>query len=124
MWNYESGINGFWIPRKNIIFGKWIEHAGWYPDPQLRLFRNGKGKFPEEHVHEMVKVEGDVGHMKNNIVHHNYESISQFLNKVSTIYGPNGIIGTRPGTNFRPRATIIIVDRIISSIVIHGARSD
>src|SRR3989344_5565695 len=48
--------NGYWIPRKNIIFGKWIEHTGWYPDHQLRLFKNGKGKFEERHVHEMIKV--------------------------------------------------------------------
>ena len=32
-------VNGFWIPRKNIIFDKWIQHSGWYTDYQLRLFR-------------------------------------------------------------------------------------
>lgn len=80
---------GFWIPRKNIIFGKWIEHAGWYPDYQLRLFKKGKGEFPEEHVHEIVKVDGGVGYLKNNILHSNYESISQFLGKLTNLYGPN-----------------------------------
>lgn len=84
-----STQNGFWIPRKNIIFGKWIEHSGWYPDHQLRLFKKGKGKFPEEHVHEMVKAEGEVGHLKEHILHYNYDSISQFLQKLGTIYGPN-----------------------------------
>ncbi|OGH41784.1 MAG: hypothetical protein A3H79_00415 [Candidatus Levybacteria bacterium RIFCSPLOWO2_02_FULL_36_8b] len=88
--NHElSTASGYWIPRKNIIFGKWIEHTGWYPDHQLRLFKRGKGRFPEEHVHEMVKVEGDVDYLKNNIIHNSYESISQFLNKLATIYGPN-----------------------------------
>ncbi|MGH7246419.1 MAG: glycosyltransferase family 2 protein, partial [Candidatus Levyibacteriota bacterium] len=31
---HQSGVEivGYWIPRKNIIFGKWIEHTGWYPD--------------------------------------------------------------------------------------------
>ena len=84
-----STTDGYWIPRKNIIFGKWIEHSGWYPDHQLRLIRRGKGKFPEEHVHEAIKVEGEVGYLKNNITHNNYESISQFLHKLATIYGPN-----------------------------------
>ena len=84
-----SAINGYWIPRKNIIFGKWMEHAGWYPDIQLRLFKQGKGKFPEEHVHEMVKVEGGVGSLNEHILHHNYDSISQFLQKLGTVYGPN-----------------------------------
>jgi glycosyltransferase involved in cell wall biosynthesis len=85
----ESHINGYWIPRKNIIFGKWIEHTGWYPDPQLRLFKRGKGKFTEKHVHEAMKVEGELGHLQNHIMHDNYESITQFLNKLATIYGPN-----------------------------------
>ncbi|MBI2420753.1 MAG: glycosyltransferase family 2 protein [Candidatus Levybacteria bacterium] len=79
----RNPANGYWIPRKNIIFGKWIEHTGWYPDYQLRLFRNGKGKFPEKHVHEMLKVEGDTAYLKNNLLHYNYTTISQFLNKLN-----------------------------------------
>jgi len=85
----KSTINGYWIPRKNIIFGKWIEHTGWYPDHQLRLFRRGKGSFPEEHVHEMIKIGGNVNYLKNNIIHNSYKNISQFLNKLTNIYGPN-----------------------------------
>jgi glycosyltransferase involved in cell wall biosynthesis len=87
--NPKSEINGYRIPRKNIIFGKWIEHTGWYPDYQLRLFKRGKGRFAEEHVHEMIKIEGEVGRLKNNMLHDNYENIFQFLNKLATIYGPN-----------------------------------
>ena len=87
--NLKPEINGFWMPRKNIIFGKWIEHTGWYPDHQLRLFKKGKGKFREEHVHEMVKIEGNAEYLKNHIVHDSYESIFQFLDKLANIYGPN-----------------------------------
>jgi len=85
----EDSRNGYWIPRKNIIFGKWIEHSGWYPDYQLRLIKKGKGKFPEKHVHEMIKAEGEMGYLKNHIIHNNYENISQFLNKLSMTYGLN-----------------------------------
>ncbi len=85
----SSEFNGYKIPRKNIIFGKWIEHTGWYPDYQIRLFKKGKGKFPEKHVHELLKVEGNVGTLKGNIVHYNYETILQFLQKLANIYGPN-----------------------------------
>lgn len=76
-----NNVNGFWIPRKNIIFSKWIEHAGWYPDYQLRLFKKGRGKFEEKHVHEMIKLEGESERLKNPIIHHNYENIAQFLQK-------------------------------------------
>ena len=76
-----SQINGFWIPRKNIIFGKWIEFAGWYPDYQLRLFRKNKGKYTKKHVHESLNLEGETAKLKEHITHNNYNSIGQFLNK-------------------------------------------
>ena len=82
-------VNGFWIPRKNIIFGKWMEHTGWYPDPQLRLFKKGKGKFKQEHVHEPLVVDGDTEHLKDHLLHHNYENVSQFLSKSLLVYAPN-----------------------------------
>lgn len=84
----NNNTNGFWIPRKNIIFGKWIEHTGWYPDYQMRLFRRGRGRFEEKHVHEMIKIQGDAECLKGNLLHYNYFSISQFLGKLN-IYIPN-----------------------------------
>lgn len=84
----KTKAHGFLIPRKNIIFGKWIEHSGWYPDHQLRLFKKGKGRFPALHVHELVKVEGEIEKLKNNILHYNYETILQFVSKLS-IYIPS-----------------------------------
>lgn len=85
----EDTINGYFIPRKNIIFGKWMEHTGWYPDPQLRLFEREKGKFEEKHVHEMIKVNGESASLAQPMLHYNYQSISQFLHKMSNIYVPN-----------------------------------
>lgn len=85
----QPKVDGFLIPRKNIIFGKWIEHTGWYPDHQLRLFRKGKGKFEEKHVHELIKVDGKVSNIKNHIIHDNFRSISQFIEKTYKIYAPN-----------------------------------
>lgn len=82
----SNSINGYWIPRKNIIFGKWIQHSLWYPDYQLRLFKRGFGKFPEKHVHEMVSLEGDTEKLKSPMVHYNYSSISQYLSKMDSIY--------------------------------------
>ncbi|HEX8931815.1 MAG TPA: glycosyltransferase family 2 protein, partial [Patescibacteria group bacterium] len=82
-------FNGFWIPRKNIIFGKWIEHSGWYPDSQLRLFRKGKGKYEKAHYHEPIMVEGSVGKLREHLIHYNYEHVGQFLYKNLQVYAPN-----------------------------------
>ncbi len=81
--------DGYKIPRKNIIFGKWIEHTGWYPDYQLRLFKRNKGRFAEKHVHEMLKVDGEVEVLNSPIEHQNYQTISQFIDKMNRIYTPN-----------------------------------
>ncbi len=85
----NSNVVGYWIPRKNIIFGKWMQHTGWYPDYQLRLFKKEIGKFPEEHVHEMVHVEGETEHLHEPLLHYNFETIDQFLRKHLTIYSTN-----------------------------------
>jgi glycosyltransferase involved in cell wall biosynthesis len=85
----KNNINGYWIPRKNIIFGKFIEHTGWYPDPQLRLFRRGKGKFVKTHVHEPIKLDGESAYLKAHLIHHHYTSISEFMNKTINIYAPS-----------------------------------
>lgn len=85
----DTAINGYLIPRKNIIFGQWIKHSLWWPDEQLRLFRKGKGEFPEEHVHEYLKVDGPTAHLKEPLIHLNYTSVSQFLYKLDKIYTEN-----------------------------------
>lgn len=85
----SSSAAGFWIPRKNIIFGRWIRHGIWWPDQQLRLFRRGAGRYAEKHVHEYVEVTGLTETLTNAYVHHNYDSVSQYLNKMQHIYTEN-----------------------------------
>ncbi len=77
---------GYWIARKNIIFGKWIAHGIWWPDRQLRLFRRASGSFPCKHVHEYLTVDGPMGELIEPYIHYNYESVAQYLHKMSTIY--------------------------------------
>lgn len=81
--------SGYFIPRKNTIFGKVIEHSGWYPDFQLRLFKKGKGLFNTETVHQGISVEGNTEYLSNHLIHHNYENITQFIQKNMIIYAKN-----------------------------------
>ncbi len=82
----DSKDSGYTMPRKNIIFGKWIENTGWYPDRQLRLFKKNSGRFAEKHVHEMITIDGSIGELKNSLSHINYTSVSQFLDKMIRVY--------------------------------------
>ncbi|MDP3888720.1 MAG: glycosyltransferase family 2 protein [bacterium] len=75
-----DAFDAYRFPRKNIIFGKWIEHSGWYPDFQTHLFKKAKGKYVEK-VHEQVEIEGKIGDLTSPFLHHNYDSISHYLEK-------------------------------------------
>ncbi len=79
-------VSGYHIPRKNIIFGKWIKHSLWWPDYQLRLFRRGRGKFVSATVHQPLFVRGEVRHLSEPLTHYNYTSISQFVDRMNSIY--------------------------------------
>lgn len=81
-----EGFDGYEIPRKNIIFGKWIRNSIWWPDYNLRLFKKGNGIFPGKHVHEKIKVEGRIDRLKNPLVHLNYQTVYQFINKLNNSY--------------------------------------
>ncbi len=70
------------LPRRNIFFGRWLAHGSQYPDMQLRLFKRGKASFANQHVHEMLKVDGATGHLKNAFEHHPYPEIADYLRKM------------------------------------------
>ncbi len=77
-----SGAVGFWIPRRNYIWGGWIRHGGWYPDYQLRLLRVANARYDElRDVHELVCLDGPDGHLSEPLIHYNYDRIAQFLAK-------------------------------------------
>lgn len=81
MTNGKSEINGYWIPRKNWFLGRFLMKGGQYPDYTLRLYRNGKGKLPQKDVHEQAVVDGEVGYLKNPLVHMADPSFSRYLKR-------------------------------------------
>ncbi len=80
---------GYFIPRKNIVFRKWMQHTGWYPDFQLRLFKKGKAKYVSKHVHESMQILGETGNLQNPLTHENYQTVSQFIKRNLLVYAPN-----------------------------------
>ena len=75
-----TDFSGVWIPRKNEFLGRWIRHGGYWPDPKLRLFRRGSGKFESRAVHEDVHVEGFVRHIQSGaLLHHSYPTLSDYI---------------------------------------------
>ena len=71
---------GWNVPRHNYIFDNITLGAGWYPDYQLRLFKNGRVHY-ERPVHEIAVVDGGIGHLANPLTHYNYRDVAHFRAK-------------------------------------------
>jgi (heptosyl)LPS beta-1,4-glucosyltransferase len=70
---------GYWLPRRNYIFGRWVRHAGWSPDHQLRLLYRSRARYDESReVHELVLLDGPEARLTNPLVHYNYATLEQF----------------------------------------------
>lgn len=74
------------IPRKNIIFGKWMEHTLWWPDYQIRLFKKGSVSWSEV-IHSVPLTAGkgvEISQKENlAVLHHNYDSLDQYLERLN-----------------------------------------
>lgn len=83
--NKMKQIDYIRLPRKNIIFGKWMRASMWWPDYNIRFFKKGTVAWTDK-IHKPPKVLGEgldlPADEKLAIIHHHYESISQFLERM------------------------------------------
>jgi glycosyltransferase involved in cell wall biosynthesis len=74
------------LPRKNIIFGKWMEHTGWWPDYNIRFFKKGYVSW-NEIIHSVPTTQGKGFDLEakeeNALLHHSYNSIEQFVERLN-----------------------------------------
>lgn len=74
------------IPRKNIIFGKWIKHSRWWPDANIRLFKKGFVSW-NEIIHAVPMTQGTGSEIEAKedlaIIHHHYESIEEYIERMN-----------------------------------------
>lgn len=72
------------IPRKNIIFGKWLRHGNCWPDYLIRFFKKGAVTWQKK-IHSQPKTRGkgltllDIDKLA--IRHKNYQSVTDFVKR-------------------------------------------
>jgi glycosyltransferase involved in cell wall biosynthesis len=72
--------DAYWIPRLNLILGRWMRHGGVYPDPKLRLFRRGTARLREDtEPHATPKWDGPTGRLKSHMLHYAYPNLAVYL---------------------------------------------
>lgn len=82
----DAGANYYRLPRKNIVFGKWLEHSRWWPDYNIRFFRKGSVIW-DDTIHSIPKASGegiDLPVSENSaIIHYNYSSVFQYIERLN-----------------------------------------
>lgn len=77
----------YYLPRKNMIFNHWIQHTGWWPDYQLRLFKKGQVSW-HDGVHQLAETKDQPARElpaeeKLALIHHNYQTVSDFIDRLN-----------------------------------------
>ena len=76
----------FRLPRKNIIFGKWIKHSRWWPDYNIRFFKKGYVSW-NEIIHSVPMTQGKGIDLdpseENSIIHYHYKSVEQYIERMN-----------------------------------------
>jgi (heptosyl)LPS beta-1,4-glucosyltransferase len=77
-------FDAYLIGRVNIIWGKRILHTDWGPkdDCHIWLYRRGVGEW-RSLVHEEYVTQKRIGRLNNYLIHKNYETVSEFIDKIN-----------------------------------------
>jgi glycosyltransferase involved in cell wall biosynthesis len=87
----DQRFEGYYIDLRMYFLGRELRHGG-VNLQKLSLFRRGKGHFEcrlkdqdismcDMEVHEHMVVQGKAAKLRNPLLHHNYESLSRFIQK-------------------------------------------
>lgn len=72
--------DGYYIPFKFYWLGKRLRYGGCGKERHIRLFRRQKAKF-QGLIHEKLLIDGEIGFLKNPIIHVSYKNIENYFNK-------------------------------------------
>ncbi|KKS94775.1 MAG: Glycosyl transferase family 2 [Candidatus Collierbacteria bacterium GW2011_GWB1_44_6] len=75
----RSPASAYYLPRKNFFLNRYLENAGQYPDPVIRLFQRGKARLPAKDVHEQMIVKGVTGWLMSDLDHLATPNFSRYL---------------------------------------------
>jgi glycosyltransferase involved in cell wall biosynthesis len=73
---------GWDMPFRLNYFGEFLRHGLTYPDRHLRLFDRRRGAWAGKQIHEHVEVTGSIGHLRGDMEHYAYRSLSHQLSKL------------------------------------------
>src|SRR5437899_135615 len=88
----RRGVDGFYLNRRFWFLDGWINHCGYFPSWNMRLFRHWLGRYEQieigdtvlsgdNEVHEHVLLNGRAGHLAAPMEHYAFPDIATFVEK-------------------------------------------
>ncbi|MFL6500641.1 MAG: glycosyltransferase family 2 protein [Candidatus Udaeobacter sp.] len=89
---HRTDVDGFYLNRRFWFLGGWINHCGYFPSWNLRLFRHRLGRYEQintnnstqsgdNEVHEHVLLEGRSNYLSAPMEHYAFPDIATFIEK-------------------------------------------
>ncbi|HEY8932946.1 MAG TPA: glycosyltransferase family 2 protein [Rariglobus sp.] len=88
----SPSCDGYYVNRRFWFLDGWLMHCGYYPSWNLRFFRHRLGRYEQfagvgdtqsgdNEVHEHVILQGKAGHLKHDMEHYAFPTISIWIEK-------------------------------------------
>lgn len=77
----DDSFSSYAIPRQNYYLGKKVRFGGSYPDYVKRFFKRSSLKKWQGDVHEEPIIEGEMGKLKENLLHFSHRDLASMLEK-------------------------------------------
>ncbi len=80
---HEPARTVYQLPRLTWVFGRFIRHGGWYPDPVTRLYPNALTHYDDALVHERLRLPAGttVQRLRHPLIHYSYRDLRHYLVK-------------------------------------------
>ena len=121
----ESPYNGFYVPRKLMMGGRWIRFGGQYPDAQLRIFPRSLIEWSARRVHAPKSVPEPTTRLDSAILHYSYDDVSDLLRRIETYSGRQSHDlyheGRRVGTGY---LLARLIEQFVKRYILQGGFRD
>lgn len=99
----NSSYDAYDMPRRHWFMRRWINHSGWYPDRNIRLYRKDRCWWGGYAPHDKIQVPGRLASLKGDLHHFIYRDMAHFAATKNSYSTLTAIDHSRSGR----RATIL-----------------